>query len=203
MQTTISMLKEKLQGFYPISDEDFEKLAGFIFEKRLKRKECLVSENELQEDIFFVTEGVLRKYFRRNKNEIITQFFLEGDFANAIFSFFTGSPSQFSIEAIEPSKCLGIHKKDLERVLAEVPSLEKLYRIVLSSLYIKKEMEEYDKARLTKQERFFSFCEEQTDLLQRVPQKFIASYLEIAPETFCRMKHIRYKAARKAIASSN
>jgi CRP-like cAMP-binding protein len=203
MQTTILMLKEKLQGFYPISDTDFEKLAGFIFEKQLRKKECLINENELQEDIFFVTEGVLRKYFRRDKHEVITQFFLEGDFANAMVSFYTGTPSHYNIEAIEPSTCLGIHKKDLERVLAEVPSLEKLYRIILASLYIKKEMLEYDKARLTKQERFISFCDSQTDLLQRVPQKFIASYLEIAPETFCRMKHVRYKAARKAIEASN
>ncbi len=203
MQTAILKLKEKLQAFYPILDADFEKLAVLVFEKRLKKKDCLVNENELQQDIFFVTEGVLRKYFRRNKNEVITQFFLDGDFANAIVSFYNGTPSQYTIEAIEPSVCLGIHKANLEKVLHEVPALEKLYRVILAKLYVKKELMEYDKARLTKQERFMSFCNEQPDLLQRIPQKFIASYLEIAPETFCRMKQVAYKAAKKNAESSN
>jgi CRP-like cAMP-binding protein len=203
MQTPISLFKEKIQEFYPLSDADFEKLASFLFVKEFKKKERLINENELQDNAFFVTAGVFRKYFRRDKHEVITQFFVEGDFANSIVSFYNGTPSQYTIEAIEPSICLGIHKSNLEKLLAEVPELEKLYRVILASLYVKKELMEYDKARQTKQERFLSFCSEQTDLLQRVPQKFIASYLEIAPETFCRMKHVRYNVAKKTTVSSN
>jgi CRP-like cAMP-binding protein len=197
MESTISLLKNYLQKLYPVSDADFERLSRLLFVKEFKARERLISENELEENLFFVVKGVLRKYFLRNKHEVITQFFVEADFANEVVSFFTGNPSQYFIEAIEPAVCYGINKNNLEKLLAEVPELEKLYRLILSKLYVKKELNEYNKARQTKQERFLSFCNEQTSLLQRVPQKYLASYLEIAPETFCRMKHVRYKAAKK------
>ena len=203
MQTDLSLLKNYLQKLYPVSDADFEKLASVLFIREFKAKERLISENELEENLFFVVKGVIRKYFLRDKHEIITQFFVEGDFANEVVSFFTGNPSRYFMEAIEPSLCLGINKNVLENFLAEMPELEKVYRLVLAKLYVRKELHEYHKARQTKQERFLSFCDEQSGLLQRVPQKYLASYLEIAPETFCRMKHVRYKAAKKAAGADS
>jgi CRP-like cAMP-binding protein len=199
MQSTISLLKNYLQKLHPVSDTNFEKLSSLLFVKEFKAREWLISENELEQNLFFVVKGVLRKYFLRDKHEVITQFFVEGDFANEVVSFFTGKPSQYFIEAIEPAVCFGINKNALEKLLAEIPELEKLYRLILSKLYVRKELNEYNKARQTKQERFLSFCDEQASLLQRVPQKYLASYLEIAPETFCRMKHVRYKVAKKVI----
>ena len=57
--------------------------------------------------------------------------------------------------------------------------------------------------RYSKRERFLQFCDGQPDLIQRVPQKQLASYLEMTPETFCRMKQLRYKMAKEARAKAS
>ncbi len=197
MEPTMSVLKSHLQRFYAISDEDFGKMAHFFAVKEFKPRDFLIRESELEEHVFFVVKGVLRKFFRRNKHEVVTQFYVEGDFAHAAVSFYTGEPSVYSIEAIEPTTCLCMRKADFELLLSQSCEFEKLYRQVLTNLYVKKDMNEYQKARQSKKERFLKFCKEQPDLLQRIPQKYLASYLEMAPETFCRLKHVRYKEAKK------
>jgi len=198
MEPTMSALKNHLQRFYAISDEDFEKVSVYFSVKEFKPREFLIKEQEMEENVFFVVKGVLRKFFRRDKHEVVTQFYLEGDFAHAAVSFYTGEPSIYSIEAIEPTVCLSMRKVDFEKMLDEVPGFEKLYRRVLTNLYVKKDLNEYHKARQSKKERFLNFCKEQPDLLQRIPQKYLASYLEMAPETFCRLKHVRYSEAKRA-----
>ena len=69
---------------------------------------------------------------------------------------------------------------------------------MLSSLYVKKDIEHLDNLRYSKKERFLLFCDNQPELLQRVPQKQLASFLDITPETFCRMKRVRYEIAKGA-----
>jgi CRP-like cAMP-binding protein len=120
------------------------------------------------------------------------------DICVSVVSYFTGMPSTLIIEAIEPSVCLGIKRKDMEYLFTQIPGLEKIFRGVLSTWYVKKDLEQMNNLRFSKKERFLQFCDEQPELLQRVPQKQLASYLEITPETFCRMKRVRYEMAKEA-----
>ncbi len=201
MEKTIALLKNYLQNLYPISDSDFEKISTHLFKKEFKPRERLIIQNQVEENLYFISAGVARKFFYRNKQEVITQFYAEGELVSEIVSFLTGQPSSYVIEAIEPVVCLGIQKAVLENLLLEMPVLEKLYRTVLADLYVEKEQKDYNNAWQTKQERFMRFCEENASLIHRIPQKFLASFLEIAPETFCRMKHLRYKSSKKEVLS--
>jgi CRP-like cAMP-binding protein len=185
-----------LNQFNSISMEEFEKLTPYIFVKELRAKEKLTEEGQLEENIYFVVKGILRKYFRQGKEEHTTLFFRESEICNSAVSFYTGIPSPYIIEAIEPSVCIGLHRRDWEMAMAQLPAMKKGCRTALAHLYVRKDMEALNRAMKSKKELFLEFCEKHPDLLQRVPQKYLASYLQIAPETFCRMKHVRYNMAK-------
>ena len=198
MTLSNSVLKQYLDQFYPLTDKEFELFSSYFFINHYNTLQQLIKEGEVEENIYYVAKGIFRKYFRRGKEEVLTCFYTEMDVAVSVVSYFTGVPSTLIVEAIEPSVCLGIKRRDLEYLFTQIPGLEKIFRGILSTWYVKKDIEQMNNLRYTKKERFLNFCEQQQDLLQRVPQKQLASYLEITPETLCRMKRVRYEMAKEA-----
>lgn len=197
------LIKTFFDQYHVLSDPEFDRFKNYIRLVTLKPKQQLTKEGEIEQYVYFVVEGIVRKYFRNGKQEISTDFFSENQLCHASISYFTGRPSSVILEAIEPTICYAIHRKDLEMLLQELPGLEKIFREVISQLYIRKDMEKIHVLTLSKKDRFLDFCEKNPDLLQRVPQKQLASYLDIQPETFCRMKQLRYKLAHKARTSAS
>lgn len=202
MQNSLSSLREVLNKVHHLTDAEFSKLSSYLFYKPVKPKEWLINENETEEHLYFVNEGMFRKYFRKDKEEVITGFYKEGSFMSSIISFITGNPSLHVIEATENSAVLGIEKRHLDALMAAMPSLETTWRLLLTKMYADKEMNEYKRAKFSKRELFLNFYNEEPELIQRVPQKYLASYLQIAPETYCRLKHYRYDEAKKVAKAS-
>ena len=83
-----------------------------------------------------------------------------------------------------------ISHANLERIYASNARMEKIGRKVVSHAMILKERWQLHMAKLTPRERFLEFVKKRPELLQRVPQKYLASFLNIQPETFSRFKHL-------------
>ena len=83
--------------------------------------------------------------------------------------------------------------ENVEKLYEFSPKMERLGRLIATQEYLKKESFEYNRVRLTSQERFINFIRNNGYLLQRVPQKYLASYLNMKPETFSRLKHLMKK----------
>lgn len=198
MDTKTEVLKDYLLRFYPLTEEQLARFQSKVVVKELKPKERLIEEGDVESHVYLIVKGILRKFFRKDEQEIVTKFYKEMDVCHGAVSYFTGLPSAFVIEALEPVVCLAIHRDELDALLDEIPGLEKIFRSVLAELYVKQYNDRMDQMRFSKKERFLNFCENEPELLRRVPQKQLASYLEIAPETFCRMKHVRYKMAKES-----
>jgi CRP-like cAMP-binding protein len=196
MENSMLFLHGYLNKFYPVSQEVFQQFSPYFFTRQLKTKERLTDEGQMEENIYFIVKGLFRKYFRKGKHEFISQFYKESEICPIALSYYTGQPSPFIIEAIEPAICIGIHRRDLEMFLLQMPDLQKVFYNEFTQLYIKRDLREVNRALKTKKELFLDFCNNHSDLLQRIPQKYIASYLQIAPETFCRMKHVLYNNAK-------
>lgn len=71
-----------------------------------------------------------------------------------------------------------------------MPKIERLGRLVITYMFIKKDYRDFSQLKKTTRERFLDYMQSHPDMLQRVPQKYIASYLNIKPETFSRLKHL-------------
>jgi CRP-like cAMP-binding protein len=189
----IGTLKNYVSNFIKLSDEDINALSAFVEVRNFEKKEKIISPGEPETYLNLMVAGLVRKYFLKGKEEKVTYIAKENFLVNSMGSFLSGSPSMYFVEAIEPTTLLSIKKQDLENLYDTHHNIERLSRLVLTSLFIQREKQDYDQIRLSVRERFVQFMQNNPDLLQRVPQKYLASYLNIKPETFSRMKHLMKK----------
>jgi CRP-like cAMP-binding protein len=180
-----------LRRFTPLTDEELYRiLLPVIKIRQFRKKEIITRENEVENYFNFITKGLVRKYYRKDSEEINTQISMEGHLILSQESFHSRTPSEYVIEAIEPSTLVSITYDDLEKVYSSSSAMERLGRMVITYSMIIKDRWQMQMVKMTPRERFLNFVSRNPDLMQRVPQKFLASYLNIKPETFSRFKHL-------------
>jgi len=180
-----------LQKFTDITSAEFDQfLRPVIRERRFGKKEILTDIGEVEDYFNFILKGLIRKYYRKGHQEINTQISLEKHIIHSQESFHSRQPSEYIVETIEPSVVASISYADLEAVFARSPRMEHIGRLVVTHTMVLKDRWQIQLVKLTPRERFLHFVSRNSDLLQRVPQKFLASYLNIKPETFSRFKHM-------------
>lgn len=181
-------LKQFLDQFYPVSDEDFATLLSCTVPRTLKKKEFLIRQGEVEEHVYFLTSGLLHQYFFKGKEMVSTDFFQPSNICGGLVSFLSGKPSYYNIQALENCELLCLSKSELERLYQADRKWQRLGRLLLTSYLISQEKAIMDTIRLTMRERYVQFARNYPDLSQKVPQRRIASFLNIKPETFSRLK---------------
>ena len=189
----LNLLRQYISRYTTLTDEEFEMLAEKLEVRSFGKREKLITSGETEFYLNFLVSGLARKYFMRGREEVITQIAKETDLISSSVSFLTGQPSTYFVETIEPCTFISIQKAHIEELYEKSHRMEHLGRLIITSLFLEKEDWDYDQMRLTTRERFVQFLRNNPDLLQRVPQKFLASYLNIKPETFSRLKHLLRK----------
>lgn len=180
-----------LQKFSDITEEEFNKyLLPVCKVRRFGKKEVLTKAGEVENHFNFIVKGLARKYYRKNHHEINTQISYEGQMLLSQESFHSRQPSEYYIEAIEPTTVVSISYEELEKVYTSSHRMERLGRLIVTYSMVIKDRWQIQLVKMTPRERFLNFVTKNPELMQRVPQKFLASYLNIKPETFSRFKHL-------------
>jgi CRP-like cAMP-binding protein len=180
-----------LQKFVELSEAEFRLwVEPYLQVRHFRKKEVVSRTREVEQYLNYVTKGLVRKYYKRGKDEIITQIATEGHIIHAEESFHSRTPSEYCIETIEPSTLISISYEDLEKIYSMDPKMERIGRLVVTFTMVIKDRWQASLVRMSPRERFLHFIDRNPDLFQRVPQKYLASYLNIQPETFSRFKHM-------------
>jgi CRP-like cAMP-binding protein len=180
-----------LRKFVTLSDDEYVRCILPIAKiRRFGKREILVKAGEVENNFNFIIKGLVRKYYRKNDNEINTQISMEGHIILSQESFHSRTPSEYYVEAIEPSVFISIQYDDLEKLYTQSKKMEHLGRLVITHTMMIKDRWQMQMIKMTPRERFLNFVMKNAELLQRVPQKYLASYLNIKPETFSRFKHM-------------
>ena len=180
-----------LNKFVPVTKEEFQNyIEPYLVERRFEKKEIVSPEGEVEEYLNFIVQGLARKYYLHGEEEVSTQISHEGHLIHAQESFHSRKPSEYFVETLEPTVFISITYSDLEKLYAHDIKLERLGRLVITYTMVQKDRWQMQMIKLSPRERFLFFVERHPDLLQRVPQKHLASFLNIQPETFSRFKHL-------------
>ena len=185
---TYQPLRSFLEQFHPISDAEFASLMNMLVPLNLKKKEFLLSHGEMEENVYFLASGLVHQFFYRGKEMISTDFYTPGSITGGVISFLSGKPSYYFLQAIEPCELISLSKSNLEKLYQVDRKWQQLARLLLTNYLIKQENEIMNTIRLTMRERYVQFAKDFPGLLEKVPQRRIASYLNIKPETFSRLK---------------
>jgi CRP-like cAMP-binding protein len=186
----VAILKKYIDHFIALSPTELEALTNEIEVLSVDKKVRLTDIGDTEKHLYFIVRGLARKFFYKGKDEVITQLAKEGELISSSVSYFSGQPSTYIVETIEPTTFYSLQKDRIELLYNKYPKLEKLSRLVITELFLHKEYWELDRIRYNTKERFVHFMSDNPDLFQRVPQKYLASYLNIKPETFSRLKHL-------------
>ena len=170
-------------------------LAQHLTFKKLRKKQYLLQEGEECKVFAFVEQGALRSYTVDEKgSEHILQFALEGWTISDLYSFLTGEPARYNIDALEDSELVLISRAAHEELLSTFPKYETWIRLQITGAYIAMQRRLTSVISLPLEERFAGFTSLYPEIVQRVPQHMIASYMGLTPETLSR---VRKKMSRK------
>jgi CRP-like cAMP-binding protein len=179
-----------LQRFMTITIDELKMLLSYCEIRQVEKRTILVKEGEVDNYLNMVVKGLIMKYVRVKKSDMILQLATEGHVIHSEISFLTRSPSLVYVETLEPTIMLSLTYDKMEEALDKFPQGERLGRLILTGMYVKKEESRYFRLLKSARERFLDYVNAHPHMLQRVPQKYLASYLNIKPETFSRMKHL-------------
>jgi CRP-like cAMP-binding protein len=183
------LLHQKFSEIIDLSAEEFEYAKTLFIPKKLKKKRILIEAGEICKYTVFVEKGLLRSFKVDGKgNEYILQFALEGWWMADLYSFLTNEPSPYNIEALEDSELLLISKPSWDLLLEKVPAFERYFRVLIQNNLINTQRRLMSSFTETAEEKYLKLLKEFPDILQRVPQHMIASYLGITRETLSRTR---------------
>lgn len=181
--------REHLAALFPFPAADRDRLIGCFSFREVPAGTILLSAGEPATKLFFVIKGCLRTYFiKDNGTEITSQFFLENQMVSSFESAMTSAPSRSYIEAIEDSELAHIPVKNLTKIIIECESVRNYFnRFIMARLIFY--MNQHASFILDSPEkRYIKLVRENPEIVSRVPQQYIASYLGITPVSLSRIK---------------
>ena len=172
-----------------ITEKEEDICRSLFIPKKLRKRQYLLQAGDVSKYIAFVEKGLLRTYLVDEKGtELIMQFAPAGWWTGDIYSNLTNEPSEYNIDAIEDTETLLLTSQGYEELLAKAPVFERFYRLLIQNSFIAMQRRLKGSLILSAEEKYKNFVQLYPDIVQRVPQHYIASFLGITPESLSRVR---------------
>ncbi len=161
-----------------------------LWEKQLtiSRNEYIKVSGSVNTNLYFVISGSLRIFVFDKNEEHTIRFGYKNNIIASLDSFISEKPSELYIQAIKKSEVKIISKKSLKKLIASSNELQQNWNEILEQLILQQMERERDLLTSSPTERYKRVLQRSPQLFQEIPNKYIASYLRMAPETLSRMK---------------
>lgn len=189
MDTSLSVIDKLIVGLYPdISDEGRDLFTSMLVKRDLQKGERLFDEGDICRELVFVASGMLRQFYFKNGHDVTEHFSYEGSVLICIESFFKQEPTRLLAEALEPSTVYLLPYSSLRPQLASSWDIDTLYRRILEDSLITSQQKADSMRYESASERYNKLMLTQSEVIQRAPLSYIASYLLMTPETLSRVR---------------
>lgn len=148
----------------------------------------LVNSGRTCTAIYFIISGIVRVYTVHQDKEVCLDFAFSGQFTTAYASYISQTPSAVSIQAITPVNGFSFHYADLQELYNQNHAIERTGRLLAEYQYLRKYQRELSLLQYTAKERYLHLLEQQPQMIQQIPVKYLASYLGIEPESLSRIR---------------
>jgi CRP-like cAMP-binding protein len=170
-------------SYIPLNSTEKEALRNRVIEKRIKRRQFILQQNDVCRYYTFVVSGCFKMYgVDKDEVEHNLHFAAENDWVMDISSFHSGKESPLYIEAIEPSVILQIDRTNLVFLYQNHEKFSRIFRVIIENKFIELQDRVLQNLSANAEERYLAFLERYPKLSNRLPNTQIASYLGITPE---------------------
>jgi CRP-like cAMP-binding protein len=183
---------EKINIFRQFTDfnnSELEIIMPYFEQKMFKKKSILLEIGKVSNEVFYLINGCIRLYCEKDGEELSTYFFTENMFAGSYDSFLSRRPSKVAIETLEESEVLVLTHEAQEKLYKIFPKMNEFIRkaieqrfVLLHDLFISYLLN-------SPEERYLTLIKDRPELLQRIPQHQIASFLGITPVSLSRIRN--------------
>ncbi|HEY0297929.1 MAG TPA: Crp/Fnr family transcriptional regulator [Arachidicoccus sp.] len=182
---------EQLKNEFPIDDDKWKDYESYFIRMEVPAKTTLLREGDIAKKLFLIEKGCIRVWYNNNGKDVTFQFFFENSAVASIESFRKKISSPVAIETIEPCVLWYIQKKDMDRIIAEISTVAALREKYIDAVF--ERTFDYMKhffsfIKDTPQQRYINLVNDKPQIVQRVAQHYIASYLGITKVHLSRIK---------------
>jgi CRP-like cAMP-binding protein len=167
-------------------ESDLNSYNALFKEISIGSKTRLIEEGDTIKNLYFIKKGCLRLWFNNQGNDITYQFFFEDQ---VVSGFLDGDKSMFILESLKPSTIVIIKKSDFENLLKEIPELKDRYLEFIIQRLANYSRLFLSRIKDTPKVRYNQLVKDNPEILQRVPQRYIASYLGITSVSLSRIRN--------------
>lgn len=172
-----------------LTDEEQALLKTYLTPKKLRKKQYLLQSGDICKAFAFIEKGAMKSYTVDDAGvEHIIQFGIEGWIIADLYSFITGEPAIYNVEAVEDAELILISKSAHDELLKKLPKYETYTRLNFEGAYIAMQRRLTSIISSSLEERYELFSAQYPEIIQRFPQHMIASYMGLTPETLSRVR---------------
>lgn len=186
--TTRDVARELARRYSTMTHDELDVLESILVPMKFQKGEFVLKEGEVCSNIYWVVKGLIRQFYFKNDKELTEHLAIENTICMSIESLFKEQPSHLQIQAIEPTILFALPKDRLEREAVRNTNIQMLYRKILEESLIlsqvKADMLRFEPA----PERYAKLVKRSPQLVLRAPLVYIASYLQMTPETLSRVR---------------
>ena len=180
--------RELSRRYSTMTHDELDILESILVPMKFAKGDMILKEGEVCRCIYFIDKGLVRQFYIKHGKEVTEHLGYDHSVFMCIESLFKEVPTQLQVEALEPCMIYALPKDRLERVALHNVNIQILYRKILEESLILSQVHA-DLVRFeTAQDRYRRMCKLYPQVVLRAPLLFIASYLQMTPETLSRVR---------------
>ena len=187
-KTKRDIARELARKYSTMTHDELDILESVLEPMKFAKGEIILGEGEVCRHIYYIEKGLVRQFYFKKGKDVTEHMAPEGEIIMCIESLFKEEPTHLQVEALEPVLIYALPKSKLEEVALHNVNIQILYRKILEESLINSQIHA-DLVRFeTAQDRYKRLCKLSPQLALRTPLVYIASYLQMTPETLSRVR---------------
>ena len=186
--TTRDIARELARKYSTMTHDELDILESVLVPMKFAKGEVILKESDVCEHIYYIERGLTRQFYFKNGKELTEHIGVEHSIVMCIESLFMEKPTRLQLEALEPTLIYALPKHRLEEVALHNVNIQILFRKILEESLIISQVHA-DMLRFeTAQDRYLKLCKLSPQVVLRAPLVYVASYLQMTPETLSRVR---------------
>ncbi len=188
VNTPRDIARELARKYSTMTHDELDILESVLVPTKFAKGEIILKDGEICENLYYIDKGLVRQFYFKNGKEVTEHLGEDRTIFMCIESLFKETPSHLQVEALEPTMVYALPKHRLESVALHNVNIQILYRKILEESLILSQVHA-DLVRFeTAGDRYKKMCKLMPQVVLRAPLVFIASYLQMTPETLSRVR---------------
>ena len=188
MTTSIDIARKIAEGNHPLSRESVHALAEILVCKKYRKGEVILQAGEVCKAMLFIEKGMLRQFYYKYDKDLTEHIGYENGMIICIESYFKQEPTRLMVETLESSVVWEIPRIEVEDLAEKYRDIERLYRGFIEHSLIESQVKADALRFEPAHERYANLFRMHPEILKRAPLVYIASLLQMTPETLSRVR---------------